>query len=259
MYQAMATSMTPALIIYLIDVSGSMDLTMPTKDGPQRKIDILPKVIRKAAKKMVQRSTKGEIISPRYRVAMFAYSNTVTDLYPGVKTIDAVAQVGVPKNFTPQNATDTYSGFLKVKELLQKEIPLLPKGSPAPLICHLTDGEYTTQDPTPIVNQIMAMSVDDGSVLVENVFISERLLVSTQEVTQWEGYTPGNDLGTPYANNLLMISSPLPEAYRENIVNEGYNIQPGTRMMYPGIDDDFVSLAFVMSTMTKVDAASRDR
>lgn len=260
MYEAMATKMTPALIIYLIDISGSMDLTMPTKEGPQKKIDILPKVLRKAAKKMIQRSMKGEIISPRYRVAMFAYSNTVVDLYPGIKTIDAVAQIGVPKAFAPQNSTDTYGGFMKVKELLQLELPTLPKGSPAPLVCHLTDGEYTTQDPTPVVNQIMSMSVDDGPVLVENIFISEKLLVNTTEVMRWEGYTPKDNLGTTYANNLLMMSSPLPESYRENILNEGYNIQAGTRMMYPGIDDDFVSLAFVMSTMTKVgDRASLDR
>lgn len=267
MYEAMATRTTPALIIYLIDVSGSMDLEMSTPQGKLKKIDVLPRVIKKAAKKMVQRATKGDDISPRYRVAMFAYSSKVEPVYKDANghyeiwPIDTIKQRGVPSIFTPQDTTDTYAGFLQVKHLLEQELPKLHPDSPAPLVCHLTDGAYTTQDPTPVVNEIKKMKVNDGCVLVENIYISEELSVSTTDVTEWEGYKLGDNLGNKYGNQLLEMSSPLPHSYWENIKSSYPKLMPNTQMMYPGLNEDFVSLAFVMSTMTKVDTspASRDK
>ncbi|MBC7250255.1 MAG: hypothetical protein H5T62_08215 [Anaerolineae bacterium] len=66
LYDILATSKTPALIIYLLDVSASMN----EKLGARR------------------------CISLRYRIGMYAYSDHVYDLLRGIKTVDQVAQLG---------------------------------------------------------------------------------------------------------------------------------------------------------------------
>ncbi|GEM_PF-7037618 len=91
--EVFATSKTPALVIYLIDISASMTLPL----GKRRRVDVVTNALRETLKQMVFRSTRGALLSPRYRVAMYAYSDKVYDLLPGVQKIDAVAHLGVPE------------------------------------------------------------------------------------------------------------------------------------------------------------------
>ena len=53
---------------------------------------------------MVFRSTKGGRLSPRYRIAMLAYSDHVYDLLDGIKTVEEVAQLGATVVDTPAEA-----------------------------------------------------------------------------------------------------------------------------------------------------------
>ena len=106
MYSVPATSKTPALIVYLLDVSGSMGENF----SPTTRVDAVSQALQKVAVKMVQRSTKGAIVAPRYRVAMFAYSSQTIDLLGGIKTIDELAKMGVPQ-LTTLDMTDTAAAF----------------------------------------------------------------------------------------------------------------------------------------------------
>src|SRR5262245_37851549 len=92
-YEIMATQKTPALIIYLLDVSGSME--QPLDGAP--KIAHVNKALQKVLVRMVRRSTKGELVAARYRIAMIAYSTTPLDILPGIKTIDELAKLGAPQ------------------------------------------------------------------------------------------------------------------------------------------------------------------
>ena len=83
-YEVLATSQTPALVIYLIDVSGSMESPFYGKNRIEIVMDSLSVVLQQ----MVFRCTKGGRISPRYRIAMYAYSEKVYDILGGIKTID---------------------------------------------------------------------------------------------------------------------------------------------------------------------------
>jgi hypothetical protein len=112
-YEAAATAQTPALIIYLLDVSGSMG--SPMGNGSTR-IDVLHDSLRAAAKQMVGRSTKGNFVSPRYRVGTYAYSASVHDIMGGIMTIDALARVGIPKKIEPMDMTNTAEGFRLIKK-----------------------------------------------------------------------------------------------------------------------------------------------
>lgn len=244
-YQILATAATPALIIYVLDISASMSQML----GEKSRIDIVLDALGAALRQMVFRSTKGTRISPRYQIAMFAYSDHVYDLLGGIKTVDQVAALGVPK-LNLQRSTDTALAFEKVESLLAHEQVNL-RGRPAPLVCHMTDGEFTGKDPRPVVDRIRAMKTDDGNVLVENIFISETVL--QQKITdpkQWGGITRSTPLREKYAQSLRDMSSPLPLEYRAMILEQGYHLDEQAYMMLPGMTPELVRMGFVMSTST---------
>lgn len=246
-YEILATSKTPALIIYLLDVSGSMDENL----GDKRRIDVVMDALGAMLRQMVFRSTKGSRVSPRYRIAMFAYSDHVYDLLDGIKSVDQVAQLGVPELST-MRSTDTARAFSHVEKLLQQELRTL-SNCPAPLVCHMTDGEYTGSDPEPIVRRIMDMSVPDGNVLVENIFISDEVLAeAVGDPYQWSGVLPETELRSDYARKLRAISSLLPETYRAVMREGGYNIARNAVMMIPGMTPALVEMGFVMSMSTPI-------
>lgn len=249
-YNVLATSQTPALIIYVLDVSGSMSNPM---DGRKR-IDVVSDALYAALQEMVFRSTKGGRVSPRYRVAMYAYSDDVYDILGGIKSIDQVAQMGVPELQTLR-ATDAARAFSQVEQLLQYELPSL-NNCPAPVVCHLTDGEYTGADPEPIVHRIMSMFNPDGNVLVENIFVSDDVLSQPIGNTNlWSGVTMNTPLASDYAKKLRSISSPLPPTYRTVMVERGYAVDLGAVMMLPGNKSELVEMAFTMAMSTPVSSA----
>lgn len=246
-YDIPATSQSPALIIYLLDISASM----------QDKLDGLPKIdhvnqaIEKVLRRMVQRSTKGEVISPRYRLAMIAYSDQPFDILGGIRTIDEVAQMGRP-SLVANTSTDTAAAFIAARDLLRQELPYL-QGHPAPMVCHLTDGEFNGPDPEPIAHEIMQMSNEDGNVLVENIFVGPNLTVEPiSDPYAWPGVFDMSELKSRYAQKLFNMSSPLPDSYAGMLNEEDYELQPGSRMLIPGTNYDLIELAFALSGATQI-------
>ncbi|WP_028401641.1 vWA domain-containing protein [Ectobacillus panaciterrae] len=251
-YRIQATQQTPAYIIYLLDVSASMNQLMEAGGEQKRRIDVVTDALASAIRQMVFRSTKGSRLSPRYRISMLAYSDHVFDLLDGVKSIDEVARMRPLDSIQTHRLTDTAKAFSVVEKLLQQELPNL-QDCPAPLVCHMTDGASTGEDPEPIVKRIMEMSVPDGNVLVENIFISDEIL--EQPILQskkWAGIMQDTALQEEYGNKLKTMSSVIPESYREMMMETGYGIQKGALMMLPGTSADLVSLGFQMSAATPV-------
>jgi len=247
-YTIPATSKTPALIVYLLDVSGSMGDEINGK----AKIEIVSDALHQVAIRMVQRSTKGTTVAPRYNVAMYAYSSQVTDLLGGIKTVTELAQMGVPR-LQPMDATDTAAAFREAEELLKAQLPSL-QDNPAPLICHMTDGEYNTGgDPEPIARRIMEMEVPDGNVLVENIFVTDTALKDPiTDPKAWPGVTGETPLASSYAETLFRLSSPIPQTYASVMAEMGYKLAPGARMLFPGDSPEIVELGFAMSGATPV-------
>ncbi len=246
-YYTLASSKTPALVIYLLDVSASMIQPL----GEKRRIDIVMESLEVIVKQMIFRSTKGGVILPRYRIAMFAYSDHVYDLLGGIKGIDKVLEYGIPE-LTPMLTTETAKAFGEAEKLLRQELPNL-QSCPAPLVCHLTDGEYTGEDPEPVVRRIMGMEVPDGNVLVENIFISENIL--EQEVNDpsvWPGITRDTVLRNDYARKLQGISSDIPESYRMIMREHNFNLSKDAIMLFPGMTRELVAMGFQMSAATPI-------
>ncbi len=44
------------------------------------------------------------------------------------------------------------------------------QGCPAPLVCRMTDGQYSGHDPEPVAREIMSMRNNDGNVLLQNIY-----------------------------------------------------------------------------------------
>jgi hypothetical protein len=175
----------------------------------------------------------------------------VHDVLGGIRTIDQFVRDGVPE-FAPRGGTNTAAAFLAAENLLQQELPYMA-GHPAPLICHMTDGEYQGDDPTPIVQRIMSLGTQDGGVLVENIFISDKLLRNpVEDVYGWPGILSENELANDYARTLLHMSSPIPDSYLSEMQEFGYSLQTGAPMMFPAQTQELIRMAFTMSGATPV-------
>ena len=247
-YTAKASQSHPALIIYLLDVSGSMSL----KNGEKSRLELVMDSLYVALKQMVFRSTKGSRIASRYRVSIIAYSDEVYDLLGGIKDIDILMQTGKLPALQTYRFTDTAKAFQYAEELLKRELPHI-QDCPAPLICHMTDGAYTGDDPEPIVKRIKEMAVKDGNVLVENIFVSDELLEhGIDQPRRWLGVEDATAFIDQYGNKLRAMSSIIPESYRQMIIEANYSLARGSYMMFPGTHPDLVSLGFQMSAATPI-------
>jgi hypothetical protein len=99
----------------------------------------------------------------------------------------------------------------------------------------------------------MELSVPDGNVLVENIFISERILPETiNDPTKWPGILPDSKLNNDYAQKLRAMSSPIPESYRLMMLENNYHLAPGSLMLLPGVSPELVAMGFQMSAATPV-------
>lgn len=250
LYQALATTNSPALVIYLLDVSKSMDEQF---DGTS-KISHVNESLNKVISQMVERSTKGELIAKRYHIAMSAYSDASNDLLGGIMTIDEIAKKG-RLELTTLSLTDTAAAFAWARDLLKGELPKRNGHNPihpTPMVCHLTDGYYTGDDPEPIAREIMQMTTDDGNVLIENIYIGPNMTKQPiSDSRAWPGIFDVDELSDPYAQKLFNMSSPLPETYADFInVEAGYNLKPNSKMLIPGNNKELIELAFAMSGLT---------
>lgn len=246
-YTTLATSETPALIIYLLDISASMDKRLGGKDRLSTALEALESSLRT----MVFRSTKGAAIAPRYRIAVYLYSDEVYDLLGGILTVDKAIETDIPRTkIDTGRGTDTAKAFAAAAELVSHELPHM-QNHPAPLICHLTDDRYTGKDPRPIVDAVRRMRNRDGNVLVENIYISNRLgRVSGKDAYKWPGITGDTATRDKYAEELKAMSSPIPESYYRVMRELGSAILPEAVMLFPGNTPEFIRFGFQMSGST---------
>jgi uncharacterized protein YegL len=244
-YDTVATRNTPALIIYLLDMSSSMSEEI---DG-QRKIDMVSKTLMQVVREMVRRSMKGTSPAPRYHVAMFAYNDSVRDVLGGRRPITDVLEIGIPK-MQPSGRTNTAAAFASAERLLIAERASL-RDCPAPLVCHLTDGDYTHDDPLPIAERLQQMTFPDGAVLVENIFFSaDALRRPVADPYDWPGVAAADELASEQARHLFQMSSPIPASYLRLFSDLGYSVRPQARLLFPGDTPEMMEAAFTMSGMT---------
>jgi Mg-chelatase subunit ChlD len=266
-YRNQANSDHPATLIYLVDISGSMSATM--QDGKTR-IEVAKNAIQVAYAQMIQRSMRQGKIHPRYRVGMIAYSDKIYDVYGklgSIISIDQLKNEGIPA-ITPQKSTNMAKAFhyaeKLIKEDLQKWSRKWLEECPPPMVINITDCEFDeeqAQDPVEFAQRLQQISVRDGNVLVENIFITDQISAPASP-QDWQGYQFGDKTGNSYGDKLLAMSSPIPSTYAQILREQaGIKIREGKAMMFPGISREFIKFGFVMSIVTgsQIAQASRPR
>jgi caspase domain-containing protein len=255
-YRNQANSDHPATLIYLVDISGSMNAIM--QDGKTR-IEISKNAIQVAYAQMIQRSMRQGKIHPRYRVGMIAYSDEIYDVYGelgSIISIDKIKDEGIP-SITPQKSTNMARAFRYAAKLIRDDIQKWPlkwlEECPPPMVINITDCEYDekdSQDPLEFAQNLQAISVPDGNILVENIFITDQISVPVS-AQDWQGYHFNDATGDLYGDKLLAMSSPIPSTYAQILREQaGFKIREGAAMMFPGITREFIKFGFVMSIVT---------
>lgn len=249
-YEVFATSGTPQLVIFLINVSSSMK----TRYGQITRMQLAQEVLRKTLVHMLIASTKGHIVAPKYRVAIIVYSDKVTDVFGGIKPIDEIMSIisrqGNEIKFTPTSGSNTAEAFLCAERLLVFELPHI-QDHPAPIIMHLTDGSITGEDPEPIVKRIMSLSVMDGNILVENVLLSDKILEGIADLKDFAGITPNTPLQTDLAKKLREMSSTFPNSYLWHLQTlSNTRLNNNSVMFIPASHHELVEYAFQIALAT---------
>jgi len=221
----------------------------------KRKIDFISDILEEVAYQVYLRSRRGNVVADRYRLCILAYNDVVKDLtngdYISVKEfIQNIPEFGDLGNHT----TNTFEAMKRTKKLLEKTISKIDSGYPPPIVCHLTDGEFTNNygDPSKIMKEIMDMDTPDGKVLLQNIFLGDKLLNKpVSNAKEWVGVAEEQELREQYSRFLYNHSSVWPDSYVEdfNKLNK-FNLKPSTRMFFPAEDVDIIKMAFTASTAT---------
>jgi uncharacterized protein YegL len=255
-YKNQANSDHPATLIYLVDISGSMSATM--QDGKTR-IEMAKNAIQVAYAQMIQRSMRQGKIHPRYRVGMIAYSDVLYDVYGNLGSIVSIEQLkneGIPA-IAPQKSTNMAKAFRYAEKLIKEDLKKWSRkwleDCPPPMVINITDCEFDEEqakDPLEDAQKLQQISIPDGNVLVENIFITDQISAPASP-QDWQGYHFNDKTGNPYGDKLLAMSSPIPSTYAQILREQaGIKIREGTAMMFPGITREFIKFGFVMSIVT---------
>ena len=252
-YANSATGKTPAHIIYVLDASGSMEAVMPGTN--KRKIDFISDILEEVAYQIYLRSKRGKVISERYRIALIAYGNNVTNVTNGdfisVKEfLQSIPEFGNLERAT----TNTVEAMKNTRNLLKKIIKNIENNYPPPIVCHLTDGEYTKDygNPSDLMKEIMNMETPDGNVLLENIYLGDNILSKPiSNTAEWAGISDTQELNDPYSRFLHEHSSVWPDRYAKYFNKEyKFNLKSNTRMFFPAENIDSIKMAFTASTAT---------
>ena len=260
-YSNIASADYPGLIVFLIDVGKGMN----TKIYDKPAIEYVNENLSLCIQEIVGRSMRQDVIRPRYRVACFAYSDKIIDLFQKAQPIDEVAEKGLPDLILRNKTSDTYHALSFVGRFVEEYLSKLDSKSmnysPAPLVCHVISKEYPGQNPEKLARNIMSIRTPDGNVLLENVLIdNESILLPPVAINYWKGVQQINELATSHARQLYRMSSPLPGIYRETInMQIGLHLMPGARMLFPGTTPNMMRVSFALTGVSGASNFNRRR
>jgi hypothetical protein len=199
---------------------------------------------------------------------MIAYSDKIYDVYGNIGSIisiDRIKDEGIPP-ITPQKSTNMAKAFRYAEKLIKEDIQKWSskwlKECPPPMVINITDCEFDeeqAQNPLEFAQKLQDISVPDGNVLVENIFITDQISAPASP-QEWFGYQHNDLTGNPYGDKLLEMSSPIPSTYAKILREQaGLKIREGSAMMFPGITREFIKFGFVMSIVTGSQIAPTSR
>ncbi len=229
MYEKKISRAQPALIVFVLDDSGSMTENLPDTTDPKFKwVERLFGVI---LKELLARSTelKGDTaqIKPRYFVYIIIYGSHPQVWGTGEMDIqDAVEKYANDGNSLglggKLDGTDSATAFQMAYDYLKEAIKAerFCKSFP-PMLWHLSDGMSAT-DATPIADLIRQLATEDGNLLIVNAYIGIQTDLKYKGPEDFPGYVDISDVGADEDNmRLFNMSSEAPACIRQNLIDDG--------------------------------------
>lgn len=252
-YTAEISRTNPALFLFLIDQSGSMDDPFGADDSNRKKADGVADAINRLLQNLVIKCAKSEGVRDYYWVGVLGYGSRVGPAFSGplsgkdLVSISEIADnparveertkkvedgagglvdenVKFPIWFDPvaKGGTPMCEALAKAKDLIAGGLEQHHSSFP-PIVINITDGESTDGDPTQNAEAIRDLSTDDGNILLFNLHLSSSKAAPIQ--------FPSSQSGLPdkYAELLFRISSQLPDYMRSVAGEEGIAVSDGAR------------------------------
>ena len=245
----------PALIVFLLDQSGSMVDNFGGNTLNLRKADGLADAINKILSNLVIRCSRGETIRNYFDIAIIGYgSNSGVDYLlksddenkkiiniqelankplrietRKMKTSDGAGgiletDIKFPIWFEPvaEDGTPMCLALEKASEIINEWIGNFPNSYP-PILINISDGQPTDGDPLPIAERIKGIRTSDGDVLLFNCHLS-----STQAMPI---LYPDNVEIIPddYGKKMFQMSSILPNKIYKFALAEGFSVTEKSR------------------------------
>jgi hypothetical protein len=249
MYERRLQSEYPTSFIFVVDQSSSM--AEPFGHGTAPKSAAVADALNRLMQNLIDAATKEEV-RHYYDFAVVGYGLTVGSLLHGSKPgnefvpvqvvadnplrvldrtrrvpdgvgglVEEKVKMAVWVEPAANGGTPMYAAFEQVLALADKAARRYPNSYP-PTVIHITDGEFTDQDPSPLMEQLKRISTSDGNVLLFNIHISSN---------PGSIFLPDAETGLPdqYSRMLFRTSSVLPPQCREAARLEGLVVSEQSR------------------------------
>lgn len=243
------SSLTPGLLVIMIDQSGSM--TLPY-DGGDTRSEFASKAVNRVINTLIQKNFDGKIPKDRCFVSVIGYDyevNLLTSGYlselekspkriasvkkkvnngnGGIVEIDTKMPVWVEPVYEDR-CTNMMGAFDMAKDIVCKWIQDKPN-FPAPVIINISDGlpydgrdiEECMSDTIGLANKIKNLDTLDGKVQIFNAMIGEGQKVVFPK--------SGSELESTEAQFLFEISTEIPDAYRGAAEKNDLKYENGSR------------------------------
>ncbi|MBX9691922.1 MAG: VWA domain-containing protein [Cyanobacteria bacterium] len=251
-YRAEISRTNPSCFIILVDQSASM--REPIDNDGKTKAQAVADAVNGMLQNIISKCTKSDGIRDYYHTGVIGYGGDgVGPVFSGIlreKQLVPVSLVGnyplrveqrekmttdrkgdpvikksnFPIWFEPRSAGNTpmCEAIGLATQYLKKWLPPHANCFP-PIVINISDGESSDGSPDSAAHELMALSSNDGPVLLFNLFISG--------VTKKQVEYPHSDtqLGDEYARALFNISSPLTTYMRRVLNDEGFPVEEGAR------------------------------
>src|SRR4051794_20619930 len=230
------------LIVVLFEAGAAMDRrhrAAPSSPMASRGVDDI-------VSEMVRSVEHVNTARPSFRIAILSYGDTVDDWLDGVRPFDDEVRrywVHASRNIAwGRGGANAVVGFQRVATLLQHEMFGKWSGSPI-LVVHITTGQFTDDDPEPVVRSIMEMSSWRDQVTIETILMSDDASERGPTAQYWHGFPPAVTDRDARLRKLAAISSRPDRDRLDDLRRHGVSrLWDDAPLLLPGLNRQFVHL-----------------
>jgi hypothetical protein len=257
-YSKPITREYPSCLLFMIDQSASMSESFA--GTTMRKDQAVAQIVNHLIDVIGLKCTKGDTVRHYFDVGIIKYNHeavsqffdeasrpdfqSINWIYENPVNLDEVITGHDPQWIVPKSegVTAMHSAFSLAKNMLERWIKGHPNSYP-PTVFHISDGDYTDQDPTALAEEIKALKTENGQVLVYNISITK--------IKQTGIVFPDSidNLPDKYGIMLFKMSSVIPETIKEKIYAlTKLNLEPQARAFVYNADPTLLAQCLDIGT-----------